>query len=121
MRHVLVVEDDWEVRESVLEALQDNGHPAQGAADGRQALEKLRAQPLPCLIVLDLMMPIMDGRAFREQQLRDPVLAKVPVVVVSAYPRQPGDATLLQPSAWLNKPINLAELLRHVEEHCADA
>ena len=74
------------IRDSIVEFLDDNGYQAVGASDGRDALDKLTASdPPPCLILLDLMMPIMDGRSFREQQLQTPQLASIPVVVFSAY------------------------------------
>jgi len=77
---VLVVEDEEMIRDSVIEFLDDQGFEAFGASDGKEALDKLtNGEQLPCLILLDLMMPIMDGRAFREKQLQNPALAEIPV------------------------------------------
>ncbi len=69
------------IRESIVEFLDDNGYEAVGASDGREALQKLGASSdaPPCLILLDLMMPVMDGRTFRERQLQLPELAAIPV------------------------------------------
>ena len=70
---VLVVEDEEMIRDSLVEILADSGYDAIAAVDGRDALDKLRTgSPRPCLILLDLMMPIMDGWSFREQQRSDP-------------------------------------------------
>src|ERR1043165_7635813 len=84
--HLLGVEDDAIIRESLVEFFEDNGYEATGAIHGRQALDELsRSTQRPCLIVLDLMMPVMDGATFREEMLRDPELSQIPVVVISAY------------------------------------
>jgi CheY-like chemotaxis protein len=116
---VLVVEDDETIRESLIEFLEDNGYQATGAGHGREALEKLQGtEPRPCLIVLDLMMPVMDGASFREQQLQDPALSQIPVVVVSAYREVSRRAAELSAAAHLQKPLKLAELLEVVERHC---
>ena len=117
--HVMVVEDDETIRDSLLEYLADKGYHTKGAADGKQALDELAADPVaPCLIVLDLMMPVMDGWAFRAEQLRDPQLAQIPVVVISAVrdvAKQTKDLGLI---GCLKKPIDLKKLLTLVSEHC---
>ena len=83
---VLVVEDDLDIRQALMEILDEHGFAALGARDGAEALDLLsRATELPCLILLDLMMPVMDGASFREAQRKDPRLASIPVVVLSAY------------------------------------
>jgi DNA-binding response OmpR family regulator len=123
VRHrVLVVEDDTEIRESLLEVLEEHGHEAIGAVNGREALDWLAAaDPLPCLILLDLMMPVMDGAGFREEQLRTPRIADVPVVLVSAHREVAANARGLRAAAHLGKPLDLDELLRVVHDHCARA
>src|SRR5690349_16993945 len=83
-RRVLVVDDDADIRETVSLILEDEGYEVQSAQDGAAALGVLRAGPLPDVILLDLMMPVMNGWQFREQQTRDPRLAAIPVVVLSA-------------------------------------
>jgi CheY-like chemotaxis protein len=117
---VLVVEDDEVLRETVVEYLDDNGYPVIAASNGREALEKLdTTDRVPCLIVLDLMMPVMDGVAFRREQRRSPKLSNIPVVVVSAYQDMDARAAELEPlAAALKKPFKLADLLAVVEEHC---
>ena len=118
MHVVLVVEDDPDIRATLCEALEDNGYRAAGAANGAEALEYLRkaAEP-PCLILLDLMMPVMDGQTFRTEQRADPKLANIPVVVISAYrdvERQANDLA----AEFLSKPVRLETLLETARKHC---
>jgi CheY-like chemotaxis protein len=116
---VLVVDDNEDIRESLMNFLQDHGFSAAGAKNGRDALTKLSAaQPPPCLIILDMMMPIMDGWAFREAQLRDPGLAGIPVVIVSAYKDMLRMIEGLKVKDHLPKPLDLDALLDVVREHC---
>jgi len=82
---VMVVEDDASIREMVIELLGGEGLTAVGAENGEEALRRLRRDDLhPALILLDLMMPVMNGKEFRTEQLRDPALSRIPVVVMSA-------------------------------------
>jgi CheY-like chemotaxis protein len=114
---VLVVDDDDGIREALVELLADAGHPAISVANGQAALDYLRAAGKPpCLILLDLMMPIMDGETFRQQQLADPVLRRIPVVVLTAAGREaaskvPADGVLL-------KPVSLDDTLAAIHRHC---
>ena len=87
MEHVvLVVDDDRDIRDSLIELLERYGYRAAGAANGREALAVLEASPhLPCLILLDLMMPVLDGRGFREEQRKHAAWRTIPVIVISAY------------------------------------
>jgi len=118
-RRILVVEDEEMIRESIVEFLDDSGYQAVGAAHGREALEKLAASdPLPCLILLDLMMPVMDGRTFREQQLQMPQIAAIPVIVFSAYRDVAVAASEMNAAGHLEKPLRLPDLLRKVRQHC---
>jgi CheY-like chemotaxis protein len=119
MKHsVLVVDDDIDIRSALIEVLEDHGYVAIGAVNGRDALEKLRRDtvPKPCLIVLDLMMPVMDGPSFRAEQLRTPELASIPVVVVSAY-REIIDHAL-QITDFLRKPLDIDDLMAAVQRYC---
>jgi CheY-like chemotaxis protein len=117
---VLVVEDDLEIRESLLEVLEEAGYAAQGAANGRAALTALAQGPKPGLILLDLMMPVLDGAGFREAQLADPEIAHIPVVIISAYHDVPTSARQLGVSRALKKPIDLDQLLALVGEVALD-
>jgi CheY-like chemotaxis protein len=113
---VLVVEDDEEIREVLLELLEDHGYAALGATNGRDALDKLSVlRALPRLIVLDLMMPVMDGKAFREEQLRTPALQTIPVVVISAFRNLDASVEELRPAGHLKKPLDVPRLLALVQ------
>jgi CheY-like chemotaxis protein len=89
-RHrILVVEDNQDTREAMVEVLQMTGHDVIAASNGREALDLLEHAPAPDLIILDLWMPVMDGRQFRAEQLKHPKLKNIPVVVVTAMSDQP--------------------------------
>jgi CheY-like chemotaxis protein len=112
---VLVVDDDLEIRESIADLLREEGYDAIVAGHGREALELIRGGTPPSLIVLDLMMPVMDGWQFMEERARDPALKTIPVVVVSATPE-----TLQPPntSAFLKKPMRANDLLEVIAREC---
>ena len=82
---ILVVEDDGDVREALVQLLEFEGYRVTSATNGRDAIDQLRAGAAPNLILLDLMMPVMDGPQFRAAQLGDPGLAAIPVIVLSAH------------------------------------
>jgi serine/threonine-protein kinase RsbW len=113
-RAVLVVEDDDATREAECLLLRSQGYEVASAADGREALDRLRAGLRPGAILLDLMMPVLDGYAFRAEQLRDPELGAIPVVVCSAAAELPGRADPLCPAAVLPKPVEPDEVGRAV-------
>jgi CheY-like chemotaxis protein len=106
---ILVIDDDSDIREVVGEALLFAGHDVATARDGREGLALCRSFR-PTLILLDLMMPGMTGWEFRAAQLRDPHLAAIPVLVVTALGHDPD----IQASAVLAKPFRLDDLLAHV-------
>lgn len=116
---LLIVEDDPDVREVVAEVLGDEGYAVACVNDGLDALAWLRdhSNPRPRLILLDLRMPRMDGRQFREEQLGDPALRDIPVVILSADGRLPEIAESLAVSAYLQKPIHLEPLLQAVRRY----
>src|SRR5687768_17537058 len=116
MSCVLIVEDDDDVREFMELLLSTSGYETMSAADGIDALEKMRARR-PCLVLLDLQMPRMDGWEFRERQLQDPRLAHVPVVCISAY-FDPGDVTRKLGVRCLLKPADFHAVLREVRSAC---
>jgi CheY-like chemotaxis protein len=117
--YVLVVEDDDAIREVVAETLTDEGYRVSVAGHGVEALEKMRAtDALPGLILLDLMMPVMDGRTFRDEQLKDPRVAGVPVVLMTADARATEMASELAASGVLRKPVALRDLFAAVERYC---
>ncbi len=115
---VLVIEDDPTIREVLVEVLGEHGYEAVGAANGREALDSLAAtSDRPCVILLDLMMPIMDGRSFREEQLQTPELCGIPVIILSAHLDQTSTSDL-HAAAYLRKPVRLAEVLSSVRTCC---
>jgi CheY-like chemotaxis protein len=119
MAPVLIVEDDEGVRGAFAALLASEGYRVMEAADGLEALELLRsADTLPCLILLDLMMPRMSGWDFCAVQKRDERLLSIPVVVVSADPLA-ARATRMGAAAVLQKPADPEQLLELVERHRA--
>lgn len=117
--HVMVVEDDAGVRESIADVLRDQGYTVAEAGDGEQALTALENGIRPCLLLLDLMMPRMDGPAFWAIQQNDPALAKIPIVLMSASRELESTAQLLRVDRILKKPIGLADLMGTVSFYCA--
>jgi CheY-like chemotaxis protein len=121
MHPVLVVEDDPDIRATLCEALTDHGYSAVGVSNGAEALEYLRGDhERPCLILLDLMMPVMDGQTFRAEQRADPDLAAIPVIVVSAY-RDVDRYGKELAADYLAKPVRLEALLDMARRHCDTA
>src|SRR5262245_64624414 len=115
---ILIVDDDNDVRSALSELLEEEGFAVEGAPNGREALARLRdGGAHPAVILLDLMMPGMDGWDFRSEQLRDPRLAAVPVVIVSAsgFSRE-SIGMQFRPAAYVEKPIERNELLEVIRE-----
>ncbi|HYZ89167.1 MAG TPA: response regulator [Myxococcales bacterium] len=108
---ILIVEDDRDIREELIAVLEENDYCVLVADHGLHALELLRAGNRPDAIILDLMMPVMDGWEFREAQIRDPELACIPVIVTTASERT------VPANALLRKPIDREKLLRVLAEH----
>lgn len=116
---ILVVDDDEDIRETIIESLGDEGLIATGAADGAAALSALRnSDHRPGLILLDLMMPGMSGAEFRDRQLADPELAKIPVVVLTADANAEERCRELHADGCLRKPLTLAALIETAERYC---
>jgi len=114
---VFVVEDDVDTRDMVRRFLELEGFPVEVASNGKQALERLSAGVTPCVILLDLMMPIMDGWQFRRQQVQDQALADIPVIIVSAAGRD--RIAEVQANDYLSKPVDLEQLLERITRYCA--
>ena len=118
-KSILVVEDDAATRDAVSLALEDEGYSVTGVANGKEALLHLRGAPSPPdLILLDLMMPVMNGSEFRKQQRQDPALKSIPVVVVSADAGVPQKAAALDAAEYLIKPVDFDKLIEAVQRHC---
>lgn len=117
---MLVVDDEAAIRNVIEDVLGHEGYEVLTAGDGRQAFAVLHAGPAD-VILLDLSMPVMDGFAFRRQQLLEPLLAEIPVIVISADYNLDKHLPALHPRAWLDKPFDLTDLLRTVAAVCVPA
>jgi CheY-like chemotaxis protein len=113
---VFIVEDDRDTREMIGRFLEFEGYAVESATNGRQALEQLDEGKRVCVILLDLMMPVMDGWEFRRRQVSDSSLRKIPVIVVSAAGRD--RLAQIEANEYLSKPVDLEDLLEHVQRYC---
>ena len=111
---ILVVDDDEGVREAMVGILQTMGYFVASAINGKEALDYLRDAATPDLIISDLAMPVMDGRQFRREQVKDPRLARVPVIVPSAL----SDRTDIDANEIFIKPVDVDVLLATVDRYC---
>src|SRR5262245_60593016 len=111
-KSILVVDDDHEVREAISLALMDEGYSIQEASNGADAIAHLEnsADP-PLVILLDLLMPVMNGEEFRCNQQHHGLWPAVPVVVMSAHPNIAETAAQIDAAAYLPKPLDLDALL----------
>lgn len=113
---VFIVEDDADTREMLGRFLELEGYRVETAANGRQALERLDIGGPVCVILLDLMMPVMDGWQFRREQVRHSRHSKIPVIVVSAAGRD--RIAQIDANDYLTKPVDLDRLLACVTQYC---
>lgn len=119
-RVVFVVDDDPSIRETLADLLAEEGYHVVTAMNGAEALDKLRtpSQARPCVILLDLMMPFMNGQQFYAEQQRDAQLASIPIVVISA------DGGVKQKAVsfggeYLAKPVRIEAVLQVIDRHCS--
>lgn len=118
MKRILLVEDDFDVRESLVEVLSDEGYQVAVARDGAEALALLRAgADRPDLILLDLMMAGINGIEFRRQQRADAAIADIPVVIVTADRLIEERARELDVVGFVKKPMDLDTLLAALRKH----
>lgn len=116
---ILIVDDDFSIRELLSHLLQEEGFEVTAVADGEEALNILNRGPMhPCLILLDLMMPRINGWEFRRQQKQNLSLAPIPVALMSADRNLQAQAAALDVDDYLDKPINLNALFLVVERYC---
>jgi CheY-like chemotaxis protein len=116
---ILLIEDDFVLRISLAELLRSEGYRVEGAANGLEALTRLKNPPQPSLIVLDIMLPHMSGREFRSRQLAAPALAGIPLVVITAVGLSAEDRALLKPDRVFYKPLDTAAYLAALRELCS--
>jgi CheY-like chemotaxis protein len=115
---VLVVDDDEDIRETLAQVLMDEGFTVASAENGQDALDYLEGHEAPCVIVLDLMMPVMTGAEFRAKQLAEPRFASIPVIVLSAADRGGAIANTLRASAFIAKPPSMDLIVETVARYC---
>lgn len=113
---ILIIDDQEGIREILKLSLEEDGFQTYSAANGLEALEVLRKIPRPCLILLDLMMPVMDGKGFIEAIKRDESLAqlKIPIVLITAFNQDPIEGV----QGILNKPMDMDSLLKTAHNFC---
>src|SRR5258706_559410 len=102
---ILLVEDDPDIRADLAELLRDDGFEVITAQNGQDALARLQQGLMPKVILLDLMMPVMDGWTFRSEQLRDPDLARIPTLLLSGAHDVRQQARDLGASGYVPKPL----------------
>ena len=115
---ILVVEDDIELRDALGQLLEAEGYVVEYALDGGEALDRLEVPEPPCLILLDLMMPRVDGWQFRAAQVRNPRMAAIPVIVCSGAGNVGDKAASLGIPSYLQKPLDPDALLDLVRRYC---
>lgn len=114
-KRVLVVEDNKEIQDSLKMALEIEGYEVFTADNGKEALEALNKIATPCLILLDLMMPVMNGWEFVEEINKDIMLSTIPIVIVTAFNDRKNTP---KSEGYIQKPIDLNALLNTVSKHC---
>lgn len=120
MSAIMIVEDDSDTREMLERFLELEGYDVRTAANGQIALDALQADNALCVILLDLMMPVMNGWQFRQAQALDPRLSRIPVVVVTAAGAK-DDIPSIEADAWLSKPVDFDRLLATIGPLCSRA
>lgn len=116
---ILIIEDDESIRDVLKSALEFEGYNVHTANNGQDGLDLLPQIKKPCLILLDLMMPVMDGWTFVENisKIKDTRLLQIPIVVVSAFTND-NDSKLKTVRSIIKKPVDLDQLLEQVELYC---
>jgi CheY-like chemotaxis protein len=118
LAQIMIVEDNADLRETLAELLNLEGYRVDDVANGQEALDRLRKVPPPRLILLDLMMPVMNGWAFLSELRRDPRWATIPVVVMSAMADEEAPRRLQGLAGCIRKPVDLEELLKLAARYC---
>lgn len=115
-KKILVVEDDHSIRELLVELLQSEGHEVDSATNGLEGIRYLEVETRPDLILIDLMMPVMDGYTFRLEQMKHPAWSKIPVIVMSAEANAKDKMKQFGITTFLSKPVELEGILKAVEK-----
>lgn len=115
---ILVVEDDEDIRSAMVDILESEGYHAESATNGQEALELLHKISKPCLVLLDMMMPIMNGREFLDKIMEDAILAPIPVLIVSAIADKSDTTGAV---GFLKKPVDIDMVMKMVDRYCNGA
>jgi CheY-like chemotaxis protein len=118
---ILIVEDDAALREALSQVLSDEGYDLLSARDGLEAVNCLKKGHRPDIILLDLSMPVVNGWEFRMFQKRDPELAHIPVILITAGGYSREEVAWLEPSALISKPLDLPRLLSTIRRFCVSS
>jgi CheY-like chemotaxis protein len=118
-KRVLLIDDDFVTQETMSTLLASSGYRVAAACNGRDAIERLNTYEKPDLILLDLKMPVMDGNHFCQARQQDKALATIPVVILSGMPDVAKHAADLGAAGYLQKPIDIVELLGVLKQCCA--
>jgi len=114
-KSILVVEDEPTIRENLKMLLELEGFPVYTANNGEEGLKVLRSIPRPCIVLLDLLMPVMNGMEFMEAKSHEDAIAAIPVCIVSGVAEKPD---MSKASAFVKKPIEFDGLLKFVRHYC---
>ncbi len=114
-KQILIVEDDNSIRELLVELLQGEGYEVVSAVNGLEGIHYLQKNKAPDLILIDLMMPVMDGYTFRTEQMKNADWSKIPIVVMSAEANAKEKLKNFGITAFLSKPVELETILKAVE------
>ena len=112
---VFIIEDDVDTREMIAKFLELEGYHVELASNGRQALDRFNDGADACVILLDLMMPVMDGWQFRREQKLDADIAGIPLVVITATGKRP---VLIDAAELVMKPLDLTQLFEAIARYC---
>lgn len=115
---ILLIDDHDDVRDGLEVVLHHQGYTVETACNGREALQKLRAGLRPCIILMDLMMPIMTGYEFRQEQMTYPEFSDIPLIVYSGVTNLRENAEHLHAAAYAEKPMEMDRLMALVRHHC---
>lgn len=117
--YILVVEDDDETARGVVDVLRIFGYQSRRAGNGKIALDMLRASPREyCVVLLDIMMPVMDGWTFLDEHRADPTLSKIPVIIVSAVPNAAARSAATLAVEVIPKPVETTRLRSSIDRYC---
>ena len=119
---VLIVDDDTDLRDALADALLDAGYAVTVASNGREGLDRLKEDQVPSVVLLDLLMPVMNGWEFCAAVRSDPTMAAIPIVGMSgAFSRDPESPYFLAVDDFVAKPINMTDLLAKLRNYQAGA